>query len=153
MIHSLAGALAAFAAFVLASHLLQRLWTHFTSSRRARQLGCRPPPAWPLPWWDVLGVTMLRSALSSSKEGRVMEWFVNRHDVMQKHAGRPVHTYSLKNLGEPFVFTIDPRNVQAVLATQFKDFGISETRQGAFAPLLLNGIVRASQSLCWQAHC
>ena len=43
--------------------------------------------------------------------------------------------------GSPTTFTIDPKNIQAVLATQFKDFGLGDMRNGNFNPLLGHGIV------------
>lgn len=38
------------------------------------------------------------------------------------------------------IVTCEPRNIQAVLATQFNDFEIGEQRAGEFGPLLGHGI-------------
>ncbi|EHK99088.1 putative Cytochrome 52A13 [Glarea lozoyensis 74030] len=43
-------------------------------------------------------------------------------------------------LGRRLIQTIEPENVKAVLATQFKDFGLPETRIGAFEPIFGHGI-------------
>lgn len=43
------------------------------------------------------------------------------------------------DLVETYFNTIDPENVKAVLATNFKDFGLGQ-RQRAFGPLLGQGI-------------
>jgi hypothetical protein len=39
------------------------------------------------------------------------------------------------------IFTVDPKNVQTILATQFKDFGLGDARNNNFKPLLGHGIV------------
>jgi hypothetical protein len=39
------------------------------------------------------------------------------------------------------IITIDPKNIQAILAVQFKEFGLGEGRNGNFNPLLGHGIV------------
>lgn len=38
-------------------------------------------------------------------------------------------------------FTVDPTNIQAILATQFHDFGLGQTRIASFDSLLGSGIV------------
>ncbi|KAK6537666.1 Protein kinase alk2 [Orbilia ellipsospora] len=50
------------------------------------------------------------------------------------------YTYNVSMLGSRSVATIEPRNIQAVLTSQFKDFGIGPPRIGSFAPLLGQGI-------------
>lgn len=49
--------------------------------------------------------------------------------------------YPQQVFGSPMTFTIEPKNVQTLLATQFKDFGLGEWRNGNFNPLLGHGIV------------
>jgi cytochrome P450 len=48
-------------------------------------------------------------------------------------------TWSAALMGESFFNTIDPENVKALLATNFKDFGLGQ-RLDAFGPLLGEGI-------------
>lgn len=43
-------------------------------------------------------------------------------------------------LGKDGFFTIEPKNIQAILATQFKDFGLGDARNNNFKPLLGRGI-------------
>lgn len=52
------------------------------------------------------------------------------------------------------VLTIDPKNVQAVLSTNFKDFQLGHPRRRAFFPLLGNGIftVRTFSSIFSPIH-
>ncbi|PVI06909.1 cytochrome P450 52A12 [Periconia macrospinosa] len=54
--------------------------------------------------------------------------------------GRVIPTMSEKIAGMPLVITVDPKNVQAVLATKFKDFGLGEFRFKSFYPMLGSGI-------------
>ncbi|KAL1599827.1 hypothetical protein SLS60_007632 [Paraconiothyrium brasiliense] len=56
---------------------------------------------------------------------------------------RKVYTYETKILGDKVLFTCDPRNIQAILATKFKDFELGQVRTGSFAPLLGHGIFSA----------
>jgi cytochrome P450 len=41
------------------------------------------------------------------------------------------------------IYTCDPKNIQAILATRFQDFELGETRRQSFFPLLGNGIFTA----------
>ncbi|KAK6512739.1 Protein kinase alk2 [Arthrobotrys conoides] len=50
------------------------------------------------------------------------------------------NTYTVSMLGSTSISTREPRNVQAILTSQFKDFGIGPPRIGSFAPLLGRGI-------------
>ncbi|USP73415.1 translation initiation factor if-2 [Curvularia clavata] len=43
-------------------------------------------------------------------------------------------------MGVEGIFTIEPKNIQAILATQFKDFGLGKVRNRNFSPLLGHGI-------------
>ncbi|KAI9743319.1 MAG: hypothetical protein M1818_003165 [Claussenomyces sp. TS43310] len=43
-------------------------------------------------------------------------------------------------LGSSTLFTADEKNIEAMLATQFNDFGLGPDRRGSFRPLLGNGI-------------
>jgi len=51
--------------------------------------------------------------------------------------------------GNPMTFTIEPENIQAILAKQFKEFGLGETRNANFNPLLGHGIVSSPKQLKW----
>ncbi|KAF3905685.1 hypothetical protein ABW21_db0209876 [Orbilia brochopaga] len=45
-------------------------------------------------------------------------------------------TFVVKMIGSTTVSTRDPRNIQALLATRFRDFGVEELRKGTFRPLI-----------------
>ncbi|KAF2095752.1 cytochrome P450 [Rhizodiscina lignyota] len=55
-------------------------------------------------------------------------------------AGRPVHTSQSRIINSIVYTTTEPKNIQALLATQFQDFSLGPARHGTFAPLLGNGI-------------
>ncbi|GAB7349065.1 hypothetical protein MBLNU459_g8025t2 [Dothideomycetes sp. NU459] len=62
---------------------------------------------------------------------------------MSKREGRNVNTWAFTVFGKRGHLTVDPKNIQAVLATQFKDFGLGQTRCNNFSPLLGHGIFAA----------
>jgi hypothetical protein len=49
------------------------------------------------------------------------------------------HTYQLTVMGQHFITTNEPENIKAILATNFKDFGIGK-RLEAFGPQFGSGI-------------
>lgn len=49
-------------------------------------------------------------------------------------------TWHQQILGNWHHVTVDPKNIQALLATQFKDFELGPIRRGSFAPLTGDGI-------------
>ncbi|KAF6836637.1 cytochrome P450 [Colletotrichum musicola] len=53
-------------------------------------------------------------------------------------------TFAMAGLfGPDEIFTMDPANIQAILATQFRDFGLGERRNAQFRPLLGKNIFTA----------
>ncbi|KAJ8108902.1 hypothetical protein OPT61_g7846 [Boeremia exigua] len=79
----------------------------------------------------------------------VIGYFKQRVDTACAEEGRTIMTFALKVLGQRSYFTNDPKNVQAVLATQFKDFGLGWLRNASFGQLLGNGIF-SSDGEQWQ---
>lgn len=120
------------------------LYSAFTRSRRARQLGCGLPVAVAQPFWDPLGIVEIRKMVAANTNRTLGDWFTERHVRLSKAAGYDVKTASTSVLGNKFMFTEDPKNIQAILATQFKDFSLGAHRRGNFFPLLGNGIVSRS---------
>jgi hypothetical protein len=77
------------------------------------------------------------------KTNRLSYAFTSRKNEMSLKTGRDCKTFRIKYPpGETWYYTFDPRNLQAVLATQFQDFQQPEDRVGAFQALLGMGIVR-----------
>lgn len=125
----------------------------FTRARRARQLGCGRPVPVSQPWWDLLGFCQLRATMAASKNKVIGDYFLKRHDALSEKAGFDVKTASVSILGKSILYTEDPKNIQAMLATKFKDFSLGSIRRGCFFPLLGNGIVsRFSSRILFIGH-
>jgi hypothetical protein len=113
-------------------------------ARNARKLGCGP--AHNPNGWDLFGIVMIRDILRADKQARVPVFFKERFDLASIEQNRKISTTYTNSLGSDTFHTIDPKNIQAMLATQFKDFGLGMRRHGNFNPLLGNGIVRFTGS-------
>ncbi|MCJ1412211.1 hypothetical protein MMC19_006304 [Ptychographa xylographoides] len=111
----------------------------FIANRRyaaeAKRLGCEPAPVQynDLPY----GIDRVQEALRADKSQRFADMILNRYAKMNDKT----HTY--RYLGVEGIMTADPKNVQAILATQFHDFDLGELRRGTFWPLLGSGIFTA----------
>jgi hypothetical protein len=44
-----------------------------------------------------------------------------------------IDTFSINSLGSRLIYTMEPENVKTIFATNFKDFGIPQTRKDALA--------------------
>lgn len=137
--------------WAIAAYILYRAIASVAASRRrarmARERGCKPAPAFNK--WDVLGIHNVRMLLRADREKRLPEYSEERVATISAREGRHVTTMRNVIAGEESFFTIEPRNIQAILATQFKDFELGERRNGNFQPLLGHGIVSDIQALRW----
>ncbi|KAL9095460.1 MAG: hypothetical protein Q9165_002331 [Trypethelium subeluteriae] len=129
----------------LALSVLYRVLSSFITTRRhaaqSRELGCQSPPK--LRENDILGINTIKEVLAASKGKRVPDLLVERVKRVSTREGRRVDTYVQQQLLRQNVFTVDPKNIQAILATQFQDFGLGSLRRTNFFPLLGNGIFTA----------
>lgn len=127
------------------SFVIYKIVSSIITSRRhaaaARRLGCVDPPPMKQSIFDPLGIKGVIEVLKADKEHRLLQYFKKRSDLNCDEQGNPINTLTQHLLGTKTVFTTDPRNVQAILATQFKDFGLGRVRNATFAPLLGHGIV------------
>ncbi len=123
-----AGLLLVSAVYFLASSFLARRY----HARKARELGCQP--AWERPHRLPLGIDLLWQVIQADREQVVPQYFLNFY----QQARRP--TWIQNFLGTMVYVTTDPKNIQALLATQFHDFEIGELRRKNFFPLFGNGI-------------
>ncbi|EKG12102.1 Cytochrome P450 [Macrophomina phaseolina MS6] len=87
--------------------------------------------------------------LKADKEKRLPDYSQERVEHISEREGRLVTTMQNTIAGEDSFFTIEPRNIQAILATQFKDFDFGPRRNGNFRPLLGHGIF-ASDGKQWE---
>ena len=88
--------------------------------------------------------------MNGMKTNRLSYAFLDRKNEMSAKMGRDCKTFRIYYPpGETWFYTFDPKNLQAVLATQFQDFQQPAARVGAFEALLGLGIVRfATQNIC-----
>lgn len=113
--------------------IAQYLQTRRLRTRLAKKWNCLPPVKSPL--WDLLGLKWLQTLGIAYNEGRMLEHLREQFDLTSKIAGRPVHTFRYHVLHSEAYITRDAGNIQAMLATQFNDFGLGPVRQGVFAML------------------
>ncbi|GME37041.1 Cytochrome P450 [Neofusicoccum parvum] len=136
--------------------VLLKIVTLVTTRKRhatlSRELGCKPTPiAEP---GDVFGISTIRQLMKASNEYRLPDFIIERMKNVSEREGRHVTTIRHVVLGEQNVFTYEPKNVQTVLATKFKDFELGERRVGNFHPLLGDGIFASNnfKKQCRSVH-
>jgi hypothetical protein len=83
-----------------------------------------------------------KASLAADKAKALPALAEQRVQTISDIENRNVTTFIIRNLGRDLYFTVDPKNIQAVLATQFKDFELGEIRRRSVHPLLGTGIVR-----------
>lgn len=81
-----------------------------------------------------LGFDQLQRLIKAAEAGREPEEY---GDMFVEEGCR---TFATTVLGVTFIQTVEPKNVQALLATQFHDFALGKLRRRTFFPLLGNGI-------------
>lgn len=124
----LAWAAVAWVIFTVVNSILEERAFKREEARR----GCKPPPE------NILrlpfGVDGVWRALKADSKQKFPEFVDARfHAVNYK-------THVNRLLGSRSVVTADPKIIQAILATQFQDFGLGPRRRGNFFALLGSGI-------------
>ncbi|OAL42680.1 cytochrome P450 alkane hydroxylase [Pyrenochaeta sp. DS3sAY3a] len=92
--------------------------------------GCQPAPRLQNQW--LLGVSRLEQIFRADAESRLMELFLF-------HFRQTGSTLEQKFLGTKAYGTIEPANLEAILSTNFKDFGMGPRRAITF-PMFGDGI-------------
>jgi hypothetical protein len=123
------GALAAFVLYKVVSSIS----TSYRHAAAAKRLGCKSVPTFPSP--DPLGIINIIRLIQSNNAGRLCAFFKDRFDTVSLQEGRTALTYQAHLARNWLFFTCDPKNIQALLATQFKDFELGPVRAGTFGPL------------------
>lgn len=113
---------------------------HCTKSAPAKaiELKCQDPPHYP--GCGILGIKHLRYILDADKKRLFPNMMVDRQQLMSKLHGRECSTFSFEILGQRIVFTSDPKNIQAMLATQFSDFDLGQLRRNNMIATVGDGI-------------
>ncbi|CAG8979569.1 hypothetical protein HYALB_00013453 [Hymenoscyphus albidus] len=105
----------------------------FRNAQKAKALGCEPVYMRPnrLPF----GIDHLLVSINAVKDGTFLTVI---EDFFVDIGGR--HTFSTSVLGGIETLTVEPTNIQAMLATQFEDFDLGDRRRGTMDPFLGSGI-------------
>lgn len=130
---------------LIATFIIRRVSESWRHRKNARELGCKPAPL--APSKDPLGILSLFEMIQADKDKRVpalTEERVNR--MRDANGGNYVTTMRLRTGAVENVLTIDPKNIQAILATQFKEFCVGAQRETCMGPLLGAGIVSRPKS-------
>lgn len=127
------------AAAALVLRLFSSLVRYLYQAQKARQLGCGSIPAFPSkdPW----GISNLFDTIEADKRKVIPQLTEERLHRVCENEGRLVATSRFRQMFRETISTVDPKNVQAVLATQFKDFELGTPRKNSLHPLLGSGIV------------
>lgn len=111
--------------FLSAFSLLLRI----RQSIRANSWSCKPPVHVPSGPFGIRGYRALGKA---SSQRRLIDYIRDLH-------WRYGETFSMDILGSRAIFTDEPENIKALLATQFQDFGLG-LRRVTLYPLFGDGI-------------
>ncbi|KAL4807263.1 cytochrome P450 [Aspergillus unguis] len=126
--------LLAFVACMLVIHYARSRWNHACN---ARNWGCASVPRYPT---DILGLSSLKESLAADKAKQIPPMIQGRLEKMTALEQRPVNTFRIRQMGRENIFTCEPANVQALLATKFKHFELGSGRRTTMYPLLGLGI-------------
>jgi cytochrome P450 len=86
------------------------------------------------------GYKNLQALMQADKEQLFPDLLVKRERDMSELHGREVSTFKNHIMFQNVYFTSDPKNIQALLATQFNDFGLGSARIGNMSATLGSGI-------------
>ncbi|KAI9928657.1 hypothetical protein ASPWEDRAFT_65708 [Aspergillus wentii DTO 134E9] len=99
-------------------------------SKHAKQLNaekCARSPG------GLLGIRNFLGLKNAHSGGRMPHHFQRLH---QQYGA----TFNIAALGKELIFTIEPENIQALLTTQFSEFGLAPSRHDQWFPLFGEGI-------------
>ncbi|KAL1980631.1 hypothetical protein VTN96DRAFT_3882 [Rasamsonia emersonii] len=123
-------------AVLFAVYLVSSLISAFHHWKRARQLGSQKPAR---RRQSLLGLDIVLRLFKASKRQKLPDEFVRIYEDDMHHAT----TWEQSVFGTRNLVTVDPQNIQAILAKQFHDFGLGPTRRGNLGVMLGDGIFTA----------
>ncbi|EXF80611.1 cytochrome P450 [Colletotrichum fioriniae PJ7] len=140
---------------LLILQLLLTLHRNISHARRACTLSCRlallEPSKWPL------GLDIVLASLRADREQRTPDHVAARFAALRlngqgnnTNTNSGVYTFRMSLLGTTNLVTADPRNIQALLATQFHDFGMGLARSTNLKTVLGRSIFAADGS-AWRS--
>ena len=107
---------------VILSLVAKSFWQRRQQAALAKKWGCQPVPF--DVFSDQFGILNVLRLMRADKEKRFPDHLQERFEKNSAHYGRVVSTVAMRVLGNDAIITCDPKNIQAMLATQFKDFGL-----------------------------
>ena len=122
---------AIFGGFLLLYHLTAALFLAYSRRRFKAAHGCREPKRWNSGFY---GIKEFRTVMSWARKKAHVEYVCGRFDTIGKKS------MMASFLGTDALQTIEPENIKAMLATQFKDFELGKIRYNAFHAMLGDGI-------------
>ena len=116
----------------LCYRIYQWVYLYLARSRYIHENGCLPPKR--IPQKDpFLGLDLFLDILKQIKANRRLESIKLR---FEKYG----NTFQSNSFGITVISTAEPRNIQAVLATHFKSFGMGPLRSNSLGPFVGKGI-------------
>jgi hypothetical protein len=103
-------------ACVIAYFFISKLVAYIEAVRFSKAHGCKPVPKYPQSE-TVLGWELTQEVIKAKEDKRLLECDRQRH---LKNGD----TFKMTVMGVKVIATNDPENVKALLATNFKDFGL-----------------------------
>ncbi|KAI0124110.1 cytochrome P450 52A1 [Xylariales sp. AK1849] len=113
--------------------LLWQYVRHAAKRAKARRLGCLPVKSTPQRLPDF-GLSNVFQVMNAFKSGKLLELTESRFQTAK------ASTVAITTLGRTTIWTMDPKNVQSILALDFKSWSIGSRRKRAFHSLLGKGI-------------
>ena len=110
------------------------------STAKAKELGCQDAVIFPN--GGFLGYKHIKEMQAADKVKAFPDFLIKRQDDMSELTGRVCSTFRNDVLGQTMYFTSDPKNIQAMLATQFEDYDLRQ----AVVHTIGNPFVRLGQS-------
>ncbi|KAL8819107.1 MAG: hypothetical protein Q9191_007804 [Dirinaria sp. TL-2023a] len=113
--------------------LAKRYFENRRDTEIGKRYGCQPPPQLPNRW--PLGIDRLKELWHWNSEGHLLAYLCGLADGYEPRN----NLFQFMLFGPRVYHTLDPKNVETVLSTDFEKFGFG-ARRGVFLPLLGDGI-------------
>ena len=128
----ISGLVVATVLLLAASYFFTQLQEGRSRSHHMKELGCYEPPKYPHKD-PLLGLDLFFNNIKNLKARCFLNGFKQRFD---KHG----QTFRAIAMGKTAVYTNDPKNLQAVHALNFGDYGVQPLRRAPTLPFLGEGV-------------
>jgi cytochrome P450 monooxygenase len=113
-------------------HVLNLLRWRYARSRQMKELGCEEPPKYPHKD-HVFGLDLFFDNVKALQNRRFL-------DSIKENFDKYGQTFEALSLGKIGIHTNDPKNLQAVHALHFSDYGVQPIRRAPALPFLGEGV-------------